>query len=67
MSSCLKLLTIHRARLATSSRGRDSCDIRLPSKDASGVISSSQSRHCVRGSALWRWNAAATIPAVSLR
>jgi hypothetical protein len=43
----------------------DSCDILLPSNDASGVISSSQSRRCVSGSTLRRWNAAATIPAVN--
>jgi hypothetical protein len=39
MSSCLKLPTIHRARRATSSRGRVSCDIRLPSKETPGTIS----------------------------
>jgi hypothetical protein len=47
--------------------GRDLCDIRLPSRDTSGVISSSRSRRCVSGNTLRRWNAAATIPAVNPR
>jgi hypothetical protein len=67
MSFYWKLPTIHRARRATSSRGRDSCDILLPSNDASGIISSSRSRRYVSGSTLQRWNTAATIPAVNPR
>jgi hypothetical protein len=67
MSSCQKLPTIHRACQATSLRGRDSCDILLPSNDASGIISSSRSRRYVSGSTLRWWNAAATIPAVNPR
>jgi hypothetical protein len=67
MSSYWKLPTIHRARQVTSSRERDSCDILLPSNNASGVISSSQSRRYVSGNTLWWWNAVATIPAVSPR
>jgi hypothetical protein len=47
--------------------GRDSCDIRVPSNDASGVISSSRSQRCVSGSTLRRWNAMTTIPAVNPR
>jgi hypothetical protein len=67
MSSCLKLPTIHRARQATSSRGRDSCDIRRPSSEASSIISSIQSRRCISGSTLRWWNAAATIPTINPR
>jgi hypothetical protein len=67
MSSCLKLPTIHHARRATSSRGSDSCDIRLSSSEASGIISSIQSRRCISGSTLRRWNVVATIPAVNPR
>jgi hypothetical protein len=51
----------------TSSRERDSGDILLPSNDASGIISSSRSRCYVSGSTLRRWNAVATIIAVSPR
>jgi hypothetical protein len=65
MSSCLKLPTIHRARRATLSRGRDSCDIRLPSNETSGVISSIRSRRCISGNTLRQWNTAATIPTVN--
>jgi hypothetical protein len=43
------------------------CDILLPSNDASDIISSSQSRRCVSGSILQRWNTVATIPAISPR
>jgi hypothetical protein len=67
MSSCLKLPTIHRARRATSSRGRDSCDIRLPSNKTSGVISSIQSQRCISGNTLQWWNTATTIPVVNPR
>jgi hypothetical protein len=67
MSSYLKLPTIHCARRATSSRGRDSCDIRLPSSEASDVISWIQSQRCISSSTLRRWNVVATIPAVNPR
>jgi hypothetical protein len=49
ISYCQKLPSIRRARRATSSRGRDSCDILLPSNGASGVIWSSRSRRYVSG------------------
>jgi hypothetical protein len=67
MSSFLKLPTIHHARRATSSRGRDSCDIRLPSSEASDVILSIWSRRCISGNTLQSWNMAATILAVNPR
>jgi hypothetical protein len=67
MSSYRKLPTIHRAHRATSLRGRDSCDILLPTNDASGVISSSRSQRCISGSTLRLWNTVATIPTINPR
>jgi hypothetical protein len=65
MSSCLKLPITHRARHTTSSRGRVSWDIRLPSSETPDFISSNQSRRYISGRTLRRWKDVATMPAVS--
>jgi hypothetical protein len=67
ISSCLKPPITHRARRTTSSRGRVSCDIRLPSSETPGFISSNRSRCCINGRTLRQWKAAATMPTVSPR
>jgi hypothetical protein len=67
MSSCLKLAITHRARRTTSSRGRVSWDIWLPSSETPGFISSNQSRRCISGRTLRRWKVTTTMPAVSPR
>jgi hypothetical protein len=49
------------------SRGRVSCDIRLPSNKTPGFISSIRSRCYIKGRTLQWWNEAATMPKVSPR